>query len=142
MMTSTIAASSIEYLGATLQMDPKRIKFRAERVKDVILFVHRLSPTERASIEVTNLTDGGCEVRLDIRSTSTEDLKHYMRAVATIGANTMVESLAEEGEFISTSLPAPDESKAFVKAYQLEGSELTPAMTVVQKDTDPGVVDD
>jgi hypothetical protein len=122
-------------------MDSKRIKFRAERVKDVILFVHRLSPTERASIEVVNMADGGCEVTLDIRSTSMEDLKHYMRAIGTIGANTMVESLAVEGEFMSTSIPASDEGKAFAKAYLLEGSELTPAMSVVKKDTDLGVGD-
>ncbi len=59
-----------------------RVKFRAAEVKDVILFVHRLSATERASIEIAQRPGSmEVEISLSLVRTSLDDLKRFMESV-------------------------------------------------------------
>ncbi len=79
----------------------KQVKFRTERVKDVILFVHQLSHTERASMEVEFATSGGdvtdVEVTMTLDRNTIEDVRRYMSTVED--GRVMVETLKPAAEY-------------------------------------------
>lgn len=76
-----------------------RVTFHTDRIKSVLLFVHRLTATERASIETENTPDGGCDVQLTLVSTTMEDLKRFMAEAAPPDGAPMAASLARAEDF-------------------------------------------
>ena len=78
------------------------VKFRATCVKDVILWVHQLSHSERASIELTPLPGlppgtPDVEVTLTLDRNTIADLRRYMATVED--GHVMVETLKPLAEY-------------------------------------------
>lgn len=83
------------------------VRFRAERVKDVILFVHQLSHTERASMEVQPFgayeDDERVEIGLTLDRNTIADLRRYMCAIGISGyemASTLAPAAGYTGQHV------------------------------------------
>jgi hypothetical protein len=78
-----------------------RVTFHTAQLKSVLLFVHRLTATERASIQ-TVITGQDLTVYLTLVRTTQDDLKRFMASVP--GGDAMAETVTEVNEQRSTNV--------------------------------------
>jgi len=97
-----------------------RVTFHPDNIKSVMLFVHRLTATERASIEIDfaveanpalALVDHRLVVSMTLVRTTLEELKRFMRSVP--GGEEMAETVKEVVEQMDTKL---DDTRTGVRA--------------------------